>query len=348
MQDIAIIGAGVAGMAAAYELTKAGYRVVVFEKSRGVSGRAATRRREGLHFDHGANFFRTDDPEVDSLVHQVLPTDELIEIAGDVCTFDGDSRIKRGDPAQNARPKYSYRAGISTLGKLLRQEAAVEVRTQVRIHSLAREGGAWLLLAEGGESLGIFSRVVITAPAPQAARILEASSVDADYREEVISSLLQVPYRPQFSFILGYSSRIERPLDCYALVNEDGQHAVSWLSFEEDKAGHVPEGESVLIVQMATAWSAARLEESREKLLAEVLTEARKLVPKLPEEPAWWDSQRWMLARPEGVLQGEGLRLAEAAGLFFSGDGTTGKARISMALRSGLETARAIIADDVR
>ena len=55
--NIAIIGAGMSGMICARNLKDAGYEPIVFEKSRGVGGRMATRRtNEGLQFDHGAQY----------------------------------------------------------------------------------------------------------------------------------------------------------------------------------------------------------------------------------------------------------------------------------------------------
>ena len=52
--SIAIIGAGCAGLAAGQTLKTAGHCVELFEKSKGLGGRCATRRREGLAFNHGA------------------------------------------------------------------------------------------------------------------------------------------------------------------------------------------------------------------------------------------------------------------------------------------------------
>lgn len=42
--DVAVIGAGMAGLICAQQLQRAGYSVVMLEKSRGVGGRMATRR----------------------------------------------------------------------------------------------------------------------------------------------------------------------------------------------------------------------------------------------------------------------------------------------------------------
>ncbi|PIR45264.1 MAG: hypothetical protein COV10_00030 [Candidatus Vogelbacteria bacterium CG10_big_fil_rev_8_21_14_0_10_51_16] len=53
---VAIIGAGIAGLACAYELQKAGHEVVVYEKNADVGGRMATRVKDGLEFNPGATF----------------------------------------------------------------------------------------------------------------------------------------------------------------------------------------------------------------------------------------------------------------------------------------------------
>lgn len=55
-QRIAIIGAGMSGLACAYELNKQGCDVTVFEKDAEVGGRAGTRREKGYPFDLGAQF----------------------------------------------------------------------------------------------------------------------------------------------------------------------------------------------------------------------------------------------------------------------------------------------------
>ena len=55
--NIAIIGAGMTGVVCARNLKDAGYETIIFEKSRGIGGRMATRRTsEGLQFDHGAQY----------------------------------------------------------------------------------------------------------------------------------------------------------------------------------------------------------------------------------------------------------------------------------------------------
>ncbi|MBI4836503.1 MAG: FAD-dependent oxidoreductase [Candidatus Abawacabacteria bacterium] len=52
---IAVIGAGIAGLACAYELQKAGADVVVYEKNSQVGGRMSSRTKDGFVFDLGAD-----------------------------------------------------------------------------------------------------------------------------------------------------------------------------------------------------------------------------------------------------------------------------------------------------
>ncbi len=53
---IAVVGAGMSGLACAYELTQAGFEVTVYEKGDSVGGRAGTRRKGHYPFDLGAQF----------------------------------------------------------------------------------------------------------------------------------------------------------------------------------------------------------------------------------------------------------------------------------------------------
>ncbi len=59
MKKIAIVGAGIAGVTCAYELSKKGHDVTLFDKSRGVSGRSTTKRWDplvGIGIDMGVPY----------------------------------------------------------------------------------------------------------------------------------------------------------------------------------------------------------------------------------------------------------------------------------------------------
>lgn len=53
MKDIAVIGSGPAGMATAYCLAKAGFKITVIEKSTSIGGKVTSYEENGLSFEHG-------------------------------------------------------------------------------------------------------------------------------------------------------------------------------------------------------------------------------------------------------------------------------------------------------
>ncbi|MEL7486505.1 MAG: NAD(P)/FAD-dependent oxidoreductase [Pseudomonadota bacterium] len=74
--DVAIIGAGPAGLTAAYQLTKAGYSVIVIEKDpRYVGGISRTVEHDGYRFDIGGHRFFSKSKEVVDLWDEILPDD---------------------------------------------------------------------------------------------------------------------------------------------------------------------------------------------------------------------------------------------------------------------------------
>jgi protoporphyrinogen oxidase len=77
--DVAIIGAGPAGLTAAYQLTKLGYSVTVIEKDPVyVGGISRTVEYQGFRFDIGGHRFFSKSKEVVDLWNEILP-DDFIE-----------------------------------------------------------------------------------------------------------------------------------------------------------------------------------------------------------------------------------------------------------------------------
>lgn len=345
---LAVIGAGAAGLAAAYGLRNSTLDVTVFEKSRGVSGRAATRRRTTAHgpwrYDHGANYVKTpEESPAGALLHEELATEGLVDIARDVWTFDAEGSLRAGDPAHDREGKWTYTEGISQLGKRLAAAARAPVHTETRITHLTRSARGWTLHADGSDTLGPFDAVLITPPAPQGADLLAASSFDADRRAVLVDALRAATYRKQFTLALAFDRAIERPDDrLYALLNADGAHPVAWLAFEEDKPGHVPEGCSLLVAQMASGWTRDHYAEDLDALV----TAARPLLAELLgvalPDPLWADRQRWRYALPDRPADTEALATGDSVGLFFAGDYEQGAGRVHRALESGLGAASRI------
>jgi len=339
-QRIAIVGAGVAGLAAALRLTESGEDVIVFEKSRGLSGRAATRSKEGCRYDFGANYFKVSCNEVAKLVFETLPTDGLSRIVGDILAFNRDGRILPLDPERNAGARWTYRDGISTLGKRLVAKGGFATANEVRVTRLEWAGGCWQLEDESGRAFGDFDRVLLTPPAPQAADLLEASDFPGSLRCSLIAALRRAEYWRQFSVVLSFSGTFSLPGDAYALINEDRDHELAWVGLENRKAERVPEGQSVFVLQLSPRWSERHYEDAPASIVAFATERLRRLLDRDLPDPDWSDVQRWRYAHPRIGAEAPLLREGAAFGLFFAGDCLVGRGRVEEAIRTGFAAAR--------
>lgn len=338
MNRLAVIGAGPSGLAAAWKLRASNWAATVFEKSRGLGGRAASRTRYGVRLDPGANYIKTGSIVIEDLLGKHLPTDELVEIPGDIWIFDKAGKIEPGDPENDRDPKWSYRSGISTLGKLLAEAAGCEIVRETLVTRLRRSEAGWRIESDSGDRYGPFDAVLLTSPAPQSLVILEASGLGDS---PLAGALGKAEYHRQFTFAFGFADPPARPGNFHALINTDGEHPVSWLSFENDKPGHVPDGQTVVAVQMQPEWSRRHFEGEITDL-AEFAREKLLGLLDWKTDPAWCDSHRWKFAHPSSAIDSDLIGSGESDGLFVAGDALIGKGRIDRAIETGLDAAARI------
>lgn len=338
--SLAVVGAGAAGLAAAWALRDTA-SVTVFEKSRGVAGRTATRRHTtpaGMWtYDHGAQYVKTPKGPAHRLVHDVLPTDGLVDIGRPVWTFDAAGHIAPGDEEREGEGKWTYRSGVSRLGKRLAEAAGATLRTETAVRRLDRTDAGWTVHTAAGPA-GPFDAVLLTPPAPQSADLVQASALDADLKALLVDGLRRAVYRKVYALVLAYEQPILRSREFYALVNTDGAHPVSWVAFEEDKPGHVPHG-SLVVAHMAAPWTRDHYAEPLDALVAAVQPLLSDLFGTALPAPAWTDRQRWRYALPDAAADADALALGADTGLFFAGDFMAGKGRVHLALESGLDAA---------
>src|SRR5262245_11456587 len=76
--DVVIVGAGPAGLTAAYQLMKAGYASTILEGDSVVGGISRTVERDGWRFDIGGHRFFTKVKPVDDLWFEILGADEFL------------------------------------------------------------------------------------------------------------------------------------------------------------------------------------------------------------------------------------------------------------------------------
>ena len=76
--SVVIIGAGPAGLTAAFELMKQGHTSTIIEADDIVGGISRSVERDGYRFDIGGHRFFTKVPEVEALWHEILPDEEFL------------------------------------------------------------------------------------------------------------------------------------------------------------------------------------------------------------------------------------------------------------------------------
>ena len=76
--NVVVIGAGPAGLTAAYQLGKAGQTCTVLEADSVVGGISRTVERDGWRFDIGGHRFFTKVQEVENLWHEILPDEDFL------------------------------------------------------------------------------------------------------------------------------------------------------------------------------------------------------------------------------------------------------------------------------
>jgi predicted NAD/FAD-dependent oxidoreductase len=360
---LAVLGAGPAGLAAAHALSPDAH-VTVFEKSRGVSGRAATRWRDApgqpalaedhtpfrWRYDHGAQYLGPDpDSGVGRYLRELLG-DDLVEIDGAVWPFD-DAGTLHPDEARQDSARWTLADGIAGLGRRLVEAApALDLRLETRVARLARDGGGWAVETDAGDRhAGLadadlrFDAVLLTAPAPQTADLLRTSSLGGADRATLIDALGGADYRSQFTVVWAFDTEIDRPADVYALVNAAGEHGggghdVAWLAVESDKPNRAPVGASLLVAQMAPAWTEAHYDDDRAEVVRAAAEAVEGLWGPLPA-PLWTDTQRWRYSLPNGAADTDVLEGAAEHDLFFAGDFTAGKGRVHLAVEEGRRAA---------
>ena len=343
-QKIAIIGAGVSGLAAAWALKDSDWEVSVFEKSRGPSGRAATRTINGVRVDHGANYFKLNSPDLEELVLRELPSQDLIQIPGEIYLFDERSKLSRGDPLLNSESKWNYKKGISELGKRIAASSGAKIIKETRVTSLEEISDCeWELTSAEGNNLGVYDTILFTPPAPQVLELISDSMISSELSESLMELLGESEYHCQFSILMGFDERLDRPSDCCAMLNNDRKHAVSWLGFEDAKTGRIDSDFSVIVAQMSPQWTESFYDSCDDIIFSEALSEISKLIEVPRTGPLWKDKQRWRYAHPKVALDIEEVQECSPEGWFFCGDAFVGRGRVGEAILTGFDAANRIL-----
>ncbi len=278
---VAVVGAGLAGLFAARTLADHGCQVTVFEKSRGAGGRMATRRTAtGLRFDHGAQYFTVRNPHfrryVESWEHDGL----LRPWRGRIVVLN-DGRVVA---EKSATTRY---VGVPTMNRICQHLAAgLDVRLGTPVAPLQRIDHGWRLAAEDGSELGEFTAAIVSAPAPQAAKLLS----DVPRLAERAGS---TPMLACWAVMLA----LEEPLPCDYAAAFVQDSPLAWLARDRSKPGRAAVVDT-WVLHASPTWSHTHLEDAATDAadhLTKAMWEATGLPPVAVNSSA---AHRWRFALP--------------------------------------------------
>ena len=316
MPRIAIIGAGMAGIACAQALQKMGCSPVLLEKSRGMGGRLATRRTaEGEQFDHGAQYITAQEPAF----QQMLQTLERYSSAAWTPL----------DPARSTPPPQRWMVGTPGMSALLKPLAAtLQLHTRTTVTAIGWSAEGWQLHTDTQATVGPFDAVVCTAPAAQCHALFTNFPA-------MQAALASVRMAPCWAVMLRFADALPLPFD--ARRYQAG--AIGWLARQASR----PDNSGTphrWVLHASAEWSEAHLEESAEQVLTQLQQELACLLGAPLPPLSYAAAHRWRYALTTQPL-GQPFLANDDGSLYAAGDWCLG-ARVECAHRSGEAVAAAL------
>ena len=345
-RNIAIIGAGIAGLACARTLDQAGHRVTLLEKGTAVGGRLASCDTPFGSFDQGAQYFTVRDPRFEKAL-SISPSVRKAWSANAVRVLDPHGRVAE---APLPSPE-SHWVGVPTMDALARHWAqplaaagCLELQTRVtRIEPDALDATKWQLRTSGPQdSVHVFSgfdAVLLAVPHALAAGLLRESEPAL----RVGRQMDKVEVTPCWTLMLAFPQAVQPTLphlgpQWNAALST--HHRIAWLARESSKPGRA--SVERWTVQASADWSQEHLEDDAPRVQAKLL-KAFAEVTGIHAQPAHAQVHRWRWAKTRAPL-GQSHLWDGKAGLGACGDWCLGY-RVEDAFISGLELALKVHGD---
>jgi hypothetical protein len=329
--SVAVIGAGMSGLACAQKLQAAGFDVRVFDKGRGPGGRMSTRRggEEGFVFDHGCQYLTARHPGFARAVERWREAQIIAPWSGRFAYIRGRTwEAAKGGERFVGLPGMSAVTGY--MGK------GLDVRYGVEVAAPELASGHWRLLTKDGEALGSFATVIVATPAPQAVKLLEQAP-------QVRRAPEMARMAPSWTLMVAFKKRLRVPFDG-AHLGEDG--AVAWIGRDSSKPARGEDAYDRWVVQANGPWSENHLEDDPEDAADHLLRAFYGIVDVRAVSPVYQKAHRWRYAQTAKPMRAAAFFDAEA-NIGTCGDWCLGR-RAEHAWISGTSLADTLIASRPR
>ena len=210
-----------------------------------------------------------------------------------------------------------------------------------------RTGGEWELSFDGGEAAGPFGAVLVTAPAPQTAALLNGHG-------DLSAAASRAKHRACWAALVEYPTDPNLPFDAAFLNDDDlpggSPNPLAWAAREASKPKR-PGGPAAWTLHAKPDWSDAHIDRDPADVLPELVAAFAELVGsatgKTLPAPAAAAAHRWRYAHvAEPALRpGEGECLYDAKlNLGAAGDWCVG-GRVEGAFLSGVALAGRVVGE---
>ncbi len=318
---VAIIGAGLTGLSAARRLIEAGIETELFEKSRGVSGRAATRRLEfhdlTLRFDHGSPFLTS------AQLQAIQPLTNSPNIPPGPAPLDVRVHRELDDEAL-----ISITSGMNQVGKSLAQGLKIYLSYEVTEIVPSDGNRRWKIVTKDAVVTEDFDYVITTVPPRQAADILRSTN------SAMVRSLIPIEPQGCWSLML-----VTKPAIRLSLVSDPGNKIIERV-INENAKGQSSAHLGLYTVHAKRPWSQRHMQTTKADV-QKAMIEGLQSLGINSRHILYAQLHRWLYA---GVVQPFGRPYLSDAqrGLYCAGDWCLGN-DINSALRSANATAASII-----
>lgn len=304
--NVGIVGAGIAGLACADQLARAGIAATLLDKGKRPGGRLSSVAFDGLAWDIGAQYFTPRDDRFAAAAQQW-------QRQGLVAHWPA-----AGEGALIATPAMAALVAA--------QCAAHDVRFGMQVQLVERGIAGWFLSGPGFCE-GPFDAVAIAVPAEQAAPLLALHDLDLAGEAAAVRSM------PCWTLMAAFDSPVA---DVPDVLRDRG--AIAWAARDNAKPGR---GDAECwVIQASAEWSLANLERDAGDIAPAMLAlfahEAGSGIP----EATFAKAHRWRFAFPFGQ-RGQPLWNARLA-LGACGD-WCGAGMIEGAWLSGTDLGRTIV-----
>lgn len=327
---VAVVGAGLSGLACARTLADAGLAVTVFDREQRPGGRMATRATAAGDFDYGVQFFVARDRHFATAVDRWQAAGVATPWPGVCVTLPSAKATGLASSLGRSQPHDNIARFVGTpdMDAIARHLAAgLDIQYGTIVMAVRRNGEAWKLHGNMN-AVGPFDAVALAVPAPIAVPLSAACG-------EISAEVATVAIDPCWALMVAFASPPPLPFDAARVTGG----AIAWMSRNAAKPGR--SAANSWTVHASPAWSAAHLNDNSATVIAALLPEVSRIAARPMPPITYAAAHRWRFARTAKPLRKPCL-FDPALGLGVCGDWCLG-ARLESAFLSGAALAERIL-----